>query len=193
MNNFSIIQVVIVIIMAVFYIAYFVKLISQRHQGIDTMILGKGDKPESQKKLETILKIATFIMPAIELFSIWWSLVTLPVWLQWGGVVIAAIGVWFFIASILTMKGNWRAGVPDKKETSLVTTGIYSISRNPAFVGFDLMYLGIVIAFPNAWHAVAAAFTAWLLHKQIKGEEVFLENAFGKEYLEYKNKVRRYI
>lgn len=80
--------------------------------------------------------IWTFIMPAIELFSIWWSLVTLPVWLQWGGVVIAAIGVWFFIASILTMKGNWRAGVPDKKETSLVTTGIYSISRNPAFVGF---------------------------------------------------------
>lgn len=136
MNNFSIVQVVTVIVMAVFYIAYFAKQIRQQHQGIDTMILGKGNKPESQKKLETILKIATFIMPAIELFSIWWSLVTLPVWLQWGGVVIAAIGVWFFIASILTMKGNWRAGVPDKKETSLVTTGIYSISRNPAFVGF---------------------------------------------------------
>lgn len=136
MNNFSIVQVVTVIVMAVFYIAYFAKQIRQQHQGIDTMILGKGDKPESQKKLETILKIATFIMPAIELFSIWWSLVTLPVWLQWEGVVIAAIGVWFFIASILTMKGNWRAGVPDKKETSLVTTGIYSISRNPAFVGF---------------------------------------------------------
>lgn len=136
MNNFCIVQVVTVIVMAVFYIAYFAKQIRQQHQGIDTMILGKGDKPESQKKLETILKIATFIMPAIELFSIWWSLVTLPVWLQWGGVVIAAIGVWFFIASILTMKGNWRAGVPDKKETSLVTTGIYSISRNPAFVGF---------------------------------------------------------
>lgn len=193
MNNFSIIQVVIVIIMAVFYIAYFVKLISQRHQGIDTMILGKGDKPESQKKLEIMLKIATIAMPAVELFSIWWSLMTIPKWLQWVGVVIAAIGVVFFIASMLTMKGNWRAGVPEKKETSLVTTGIYSISRNPAFVGFDLMYIGIVIAFPNAWHAVAAAFTAWLLHKQIKGEEVFLENAFGKEYLEYKNKVRRYI
>lgn len=136
MNNFCIVQVVTVIVMAVFYIAYFAKQIRQQHQGIDTLILGKGDKPESQKKLETILKIATCIMPAIELFSIWWSLVTLPVWLQWGGVVIAAIGVWFFIASILTMKGNWRAGVPDKKETSLVTTGIYSISRNPAFVGF---------------------------------------------------------
>ena len=193
MNNIDTVQVVTVIVMAVFYIAYFAKQIRQQHQGIDTMILGKGDKPESQKKLETILKIATCIMPAIELFSIWWSLVTLPVWLQWGGVVIAAIGVWFFIASILTMKGNWRAGVPDKKETSLVTTGIYSISRNPAFVGFDLMYLGIVIAFPNAWHACAAAFTAWLFHKQIKSEEVFLETAFGKEYLEYKNKVRRYI
>ena len=108
-------------------------------------------------------------------------------------VVIAELGVVFFIAGMLTMKGNWRAGVPEKKETSLVTTGIYSISRNPAFVGFDLMYLGIVVAFPNAWHACAAAFTAWLLHKQIKGEEEFLEKAFGKEYYEYKNKVRRYL
>lgn len=193
MYNFDTVQVVTVVVMAVFYIAYFAKQISQRRQGIDAMILGKGDKPESQKKLEIMLKIATIAMPAIELFSIWWSLMTIPKWLQWVGVVIAAIGVVFFIASMLTMKGNWRAGVPEKKETSLVTTGIYSISRNPAFVGFDLMYIGIVIAFPNAWHACAAAFTGWLLHKQIKGEEVFLENAFGKEYLEYKNKVRRYI
>lgn len=193
MNNINTVQVVTVIVMAVFYIAYFAKQMNQKRQGINTMILGKGDKPESQKKLEMMLKVATFAMPAVELFSIWWSLVTLPEWLQWTGVGIAVLGVIFFISGMMTMKGNWRAGVPEKKETSLVTTGIYGISRNPAFVGFDLMYLGIVIAFPNAWHACAAALTAWLLHKQIKGEEEFLEKAFGKEYLEYKNKVRRYI
>lgn len=193
MNINNTVQVVTIIVMAVFYIAYFAKQMSQRRQGIDTMILGKGDKPESQKRLETMLKVATFAMPAVELLSIWWNLMTIPVWMQWIGVVIAELGVVFFIAGMLTMKGNWRAGVPEKKETSLVTTGIYSISRNPAFVGFDLMYLGIVVAFPNAWHACAAAFTAWLLHKQIKGEEEFLEKAFGKEYYEYKNKVRRYL
>lgn len=193
MKVFDIIQISTLAVMAAFYIAYFSKLISQRRQGIDTMILGKGDKPESQKKLEVMLKVATFAMPAVEVFSIWWSLMTLPAWLQWIGVGIAGLGVVFFVAGMLAMEDNWRAGIPETKETALVTTGIYRISRNPAFVGFDLMYLGIVIAFPNAWHAVAAAFSAWLLHKQIKGEEAFLESAFGDEYLNYKSTVRRYI
>ncbi len=193
MKDFDSIQMTTLAVMAIFYIAYFTKLLSQRRQGIDTMILGKGNKPESQKKLEMLLKVSTFTMPAVEILSIRWNLMTLPAWLQWTGVGIAALGVLFFLAGMLTMKSNWRAGIPEKKETSLVTSGIYSISRNPAFVGFDLMYLGIVIAFPNAWHACAAAFTAWLFHKQIKNEEAFLEKAFGAEYIDYKNKVRRYI
>ena len=180
-------------IMAVFYIAYFAKQISQRRQGVSTMILGKGDKPAAQKRLELALKMATFTMPAVEIASIWWELMTLPCWLQWMGVVIAAVGVGFFIAGMLTMKGSWRAGIPEKKETSLVTSGIYRISRNPAFVGFDLMYIGILLAFPNAWHAAAVAIILVLFHKQILGEEQFLEGAFGEEYIDYKNNVRRYL
>ena len=180
-------------VMAVFYIAYFAKQISQRRQGVSTMILGKGDKPVAQKRLELMLKVATFTMPAVEVLSIWWELVSLPCWIQWTGVCIAAIGVGFFIAGMLTMKGSWRAGIPEKKETSLVTSGIYRISRNPAFVGFDLMYIGILIAFPNAWHAAAVAITLVLLHKQILGEEQFLEEAFGKEYNDYRKRVGRYF
>ena len=70
---------------------------------------------------------------------------------------------------------------------------IYRISRNPAFVGFDLMYIGILLAFPNAWHAAAVAITLVLFHKQILGEEQFLEGAFGEEYADYKKRVRRYL
>lgn len=180
-------------VMAIFYIAYFAKQIAQRRQGVSTMILGKGDKPAAQKRLELTLKVATFTIPAVEVASILRGLMTLPCWLQWTGAGIAAVGVGFFIAGMLTMKGSWRAGIPEKKETSLVTSGIYRISRNPAFVGFDLMYLGILLAFPNAWHAAAVAITLVLFHKQILGEEQFLEGAFGEEYIDYKNKVRRYL
>lgn len=94
---------------------------------------------------------------------------------------------------MLTMKGSWRAGIPEKKETTLVTEGIYRISRNPAFLGFDLMYVGILVAFPNAWHALATALTILLFHKQILGEEHFLEEAFGDDYLKYEiNKIDVY-
>ncbi len=58
-------------------------------------------------------------------------------------------GVLAFIVSVTQMKENWRAGVQKEEKTSLVTTGIYSISRNPAFLGFDLMYIGILFSFFN--------------------------------------------
>ena len=106
-------------IMAVFYIAYFAKQIAQRRQGVSTMILGKGDKSAEQKRLELALKVATFTMPAVEIASIWWGMPTLPCWLQWTGIGIAALGVGFFIAGMLTMKGSWRVGIPEKKETRL--------------------------------------------------------------------------
>lgn len=186
-------QVATLAVMAVFYIAYFAKQIGQRRRGVSAMVLGKGNKPENQKRIEVMLKAATTAMPAIEIASMGWNIMELPWWWQCTGLGIAGLGVAIFIASMLTMKGNWRAGIPEKKETALVTSGIYRMSRNPAFVGFDLMYLGILAAYPNAWHALAVAGTIYLLHKQILGEEQFMESAFGQEYLDYKKRVRRYM
>ncbi len=39
----------------------------------------------------------------------------------------------------------WRAGVSEKEKTELVTAGIYRWSRNPAFLGFDLLYIGFLL------------------------------------------------
>ena len=182
-----------IFIMAVFYSAYATKKMHQRKQGITTMLLGKGDKPAKQRRIETWLKISTFIIPFVELASIYWDLMNVPAYVKWIGIAVAALGVTIFIIGMLTMRDSWRAGIPDKKETKLVTTGIFRISRNPAFVGFDLMYLGILIAYPNAWHAVVVALVIFLFDKQIRNEEVFMEDAFGEEYLDYKKKVRRYL
>ena len=43
------------------------------------------------------------------------------------------------------MKDSWRAGVSYEEKTDLITSGIYQISCNPAFLGFDLVYVGIVL------------------------------------------------
>ena len=180
-------------VMAVFYIAYFTKAILQKRQGVKTMILGKGDKPAGQRRIEMALKVTTFLLPFVEAASIWWDLLAMPTVVIWIGIGVAALGVACFIAGMTTMRDSWRAGIPDQKETSLVTRGIYRISRNPAFLGFDLIYIGILIAYPNAWHAVIVAIAIFLFHKQIKSEEAFLEKAFGEAYMEYQKKVRRYL
>ena len=179
--------------MAVFYICYFAKMISQRKQGIRTDQLGKG-KEGFVKFIEVILKITTYLVPVIQILSIVLYSGTIHIALQITGVIVTALGVLAFITSVVRMKDNWRAGVQREEKTNLVTTGIYSISRNPAFLGFDLMYIGILLSFFNWYLFLATTFALVFFHLQIVNvEEEFLIEAFGEEYLEYKKRVCRYI
>ena len=161
-----IIKIVTISLMAVFYICYFAKLISQKKQGIKTDQLGKG-KEGFVKFIEVALKIITYLLPVIQIISIVFYSGTAHIVLQFTGVVITMFGVLAFIVSVTQMKENWRAGVQKEEKTSLVTTGIYSISRNPAFLGFDLMYIGILFSFFNWFLCFATGFAVVFFHLQI--------------------------
>lgn len=186
-------KIITLCLMAAFYICYFVKMISQRKQGISTDQLGKG-KTGFVKFIEVTLKISTYVLPIIQLISISWYIGTAHIALRIIGCVINAVGVLTFIMSVLQMKDNWRAGVQQEDKTNLVTTGIYSISRNPAFLGFDLMYIGILFTFFNSFLCFATSFVLVFFHLQIVNvEEEFMIDAFGEEYIQYKKKVCRYL
>ena len=133
------IRIITLVLMAVFYICYFAKMISQRKQGIRTDQLGKG-KEGFVKFIEVTLKITTYLVPAIQMLSIVLYSGTVHIALQIIGVIVTALGVLAFITSVVQMKDNWRAGVQREEKTNLVTTGIYYISRNPAFLGFDVYW-----------------------------------------------------
>ena len=110
------------------------------------------------------------------------------------GAAARAAGAAVFVVSVLTMQDSWRAGVSKREETALVTNGIYQISRNPAFLGFDLVHIGIGLMFFNWGLFAAVLFAGVMLHLQIVYvEEAFLTEAFGQDYLEYKKKVCRYL
>ena len=80
------------------------------------------------------------------------------------------------------------------EKNSLVTSGIYSVSRNPAFLAFDLMHIGILINFYNCLLLMLTVFSILIFHLQIvKVEEKYLINTFGEEYLCYCRKVNRYL
>ena len=188
-----IIKMVTISLMAVFYICYFVKMIRQRKKGIQTDQLGKG-KVGFVKFIEVTLKITTYLLPVIQIISIVFYLETTYLALRLTGVVITMFGVLAFVISVVQMKENWRAGVQKEEKTTLVTTGIYSISRNPAFLGFDLMYIGILFSFFNWFLCFVTSFAVLFFHLQIVNvEEDFLIEAFGDEYLQYKSKVCRYL
>ena len=103
------------------------------------------------------------------------------------------LGDLIFLLSVLSMKDSWRAGIPDQDRTELVTSGIYRFSRNPAFLGFDLMYIGVMLMYCNLLTVPLTVFAIVMLHLQILQEERYLEETFGTAYREYKRHTLRYL
>lgn len=117
----------------------------------------------------------------------------MPAELRLTGLGLAALGTAIFITAMLTMQDNWRAGIAQKDGTSLVTKGIYKVSRNPAFLGFDLIYIGICITFFNVVLLLISLLGILMMHLQILEEEKFLPTVFGAEYEAYRTRVGRYF
>lgn len=180
-------------VLAVFYGCYFLKMIAQKRSGITTDQIGKG-KTGFVKAIEITMKIVTCLVPAVEIVSILLNTTALPASVRTLGAAIGLTGAAVFILSVLTMRDNWRAGVSPTDKTDLVTEGIYRYSRNPAFLGFDLVYLGILLMFFNPVLLAVSVFAGAMLHLQIVNVvEDFLLTAFGDRYSAYKRQVCRYI
>ena len=109
------------------------------------------------------------------------------------GFCVGVIGDLIFLISVLCMKDSWRAGIPEKDKTKLVTDGIYKYSRNPAFLGFDFQYIGISLIYFNLLTLIFTIFAVTMLHLQILQEEKYLTATFGAEYQSYQRQVFRYL
>ena len=180
------------LVLAVFYGIYLVKQWRQKGRGIRTMQIGRG-KGAQTHTVETLMGIATVgIIPA-QLLSIAFGWNHLPVGARFTGFCVGMAGDLIFLISVLCMKDSWRAGIPDRDRTELVTDGIYRYSRNPAFLGFDLQYIGVLLMFCNLLTGMFTVFAIVMLHLQILQEEHYLTAAFGAEYLDYRHQVLRYL
>tara|TARA_B100000683_G_scaffold59387_2_gene57482 strand:- start:892 stop:1365 length:474 start_codon:yes stop_codon:yes gene_type:complete len=81
-----------------------------------------------------------------------------------------------------------------KKVNKLITSGIYKYSRNPMYLGLLMIVISTSIFYFNIFSITTPIlFYFWINRFQIKREEIFLSEKFGKEYLLYMNKTRRWI
>lgn len=180
------------IIMILFYSIYFIKMLIQKNKGIKTNQIGLR-KEKKLHNIEMTMKALTIIIALVQLFSIifQWTYLNNPFSII--GFVIGLIGDFIFLLAVLQMKDNWRAGIPLEDKTNLVTEGIYKISRNPAFLGFDLMYIGLLLLNFNILNLIITISTIIILHLQILQEEQYMIQTFNDQYLNYKRKVNRYF
>lgn len=180
------------VVMMFFYGIYFTKMIAQKRRGIRTTQIGRG-KEKSVRRIERIMSVATFLIIPVELISIFLGWNHMPSPVRIAGFIAGVTGDLVFLVAVLTMRDSWRAGIPETDRTEFVSHGIYQYSRNPAFLGFDLMYIGILLMYFNG---VLLFFTIWavvMLHLQILQEEKYLEAVFGEEYRAYRQRTGRYF
>ena len=185
-------QIIAILILVTFYAFYFAKIVVQKKQSIKTNQMGVGNKPKKVLLIERIMSLATVITCVIGVCSIF-RVKHFPVTeVRIVGVVVGILGVLFFALATITMKTSWRVGIPEEK-TTLVTQGIYRYSRNPAFVGFELLYLSICLMFFNIPLVLVSVWAAIMLHLQILQEENHMSQMFGDEYDAYKKRTLRYF
>jgi protein-S-isoprenylcysteine O-methyltransferase Ste14 len=110
------------------------------------------------------------------------------------GTAIGTTGIFLIAWAVVSL---WRHGttvMPDKSSTALVTTGPYTLLRNPIYLGEVMAMLGAAELTKNVWFIIAAfAFAILVTVLQIIPEERHLEARFGQDYRDYKTRARRWI
>src|SRR6266850_907572 len=108
------------------------------------------------------------------------------------GVALISLGVTIFVMAYGSFGDSWRVGFDVKNPGELVTTGIFSVSRNPIYLALDLWFIGIFLINGTLIFLIFAALAVAAMHWQIRQEEAFLSNLYGQPYRDYYNRTGRY-
>jgi protein-S-isoprenylcysteine O-methyltransferase Ste14 len=120
---------------------------------------------------------------------------SLPGVVRWalGGVLVVA-GFALLVSFNTSFSRKGTAVEPWKPTTAIVTGGPYRLTRNPAYLGMALVYVGIALLAEALWVLVPLPVVLAVIDRGvIAREERYLERKFGREYLDYKGTVRRWI
>jgi len=118
----------------------------------------------------------------------------LPAPFQWTGLAIAALGLVFLKKGHGTFRTEKTEIHTFRPPTRLVTSGIYAVSRNPMYLGFLLILLGVALCTNEVLNIVfAALFFLVAQFWYIPLEERNAEAIFGASYVRYRKAVRRWL
>jgi protein-S-isoprenylcysteine O-methyltransferase Ste14 len=129
---------------------------------------------------------------------------TLPIWGQrphltsggWlaAGIILGVLGLVLIVSALVFFKKHGTPPQPHKPTRKIVTVGPYRFTRNPMYLGGNLVLLGLSFLFYLPWvwgvFLIGLPINHWGI---VLEEEKYLEKKFGKRYRDYKKNVRRWI
>lgn len=110
------------------------------------------------------------------------------------GAILVALGLGLMALAILQMARQRTTVIPRRDPSALVTTGVFSLSRNPIYLGDALILAGAILW----WDAVlavplVAVFVRLIQTRFIRDEEARLTLAFGPEFDLWASRTRRWF
>ena len=166
-----------------------------RRKGINALVFGVTDKSDFLL-VPMVLAIAYTVLANTFGLPMWEPLIK-PFWETvipgWAGLTLCGLAIIGFVLTLASFGDSFRVGIDEETPDKLVTTGMFSISRNPIYVCFLLFFTGLFLIHRNIVIAAAVILFALAIHRQILREEKFLKSHYGAEYEAYCKKVRRYL
>ncbi len=171
----------------------------KRKTGINAYVFSNTDSLQDYiRKVLTLINFLVFFMVLVNLFPHIYQYLIPVKWLEIsiikyiGFVLIHLALIWIVIAQV-QMSNSWRIGIDLSTKTELKTKGLFSVSRNPVFLGMLITLAGIFLILPNAISLLVFVASTWIFQIQIRLEEEYLAKRHGKAYEGYCEKVGRWF
>jgi protein-S-isoprenylcysteine O-methyltransferase Ste14 len=128
-----------------------------------------------------------WLIPALDLHGYLWIRLLLGLPLLAGGL---AVG----LPAIRQFRRTGQDPAPWEPKSLLILVGPYRRSRNPMYVSMVMITLGVGALAARGWIGILAWVAFAVVHfSAVLPEERYLTEKFGDNYIEYKNKVMRYL
>jgi protein-S-isoprenylcysteine O-methyltransferase Ste14 len=169
------------------------RVLMLKKRGVEAMNFGKIDKTDFLIPPFALFYFYCMFANAFNLPSVSRQEFFHSAAIPWIGTFFCLAGLVILSWSLVSFGRSFRVGIDTKHPDRLITTGIFSFSRNPIYVAFAIILLGEFLIFPNWILLVFLIAATWLFHRQVMREEDYLKQHYGEEYAAYCRRVRRYF
>jgi protein-S-isoprenylcysteine O-methyltransferase Ste14 len=183
--------------MLIFKIAYWLVIVGQIVIRYPWQKVWRGADKKVQRVSQTervilsLLLVGGFVFPLIYSVTNWLGFAdyTLPAWVGWLGVALAAISLLLFALGHRDLKKYWSPSLEIVEGHKLITSGIYKYIQHPMYASQFVLTFAQILLLQN-WIAGPLGLLCFIPFYlvRVKAEEKLMQETFGDEYRKYKEK-----
>lgn len=108
--------------------------------------------------------------------------------------LLAALGCLLAGSAVWQLQRAKTTLLPHRAASTLLTRGVFSLSRNPIYLGFVCLHLAMALGQNSLGMAITVVPVIWVIHQHvIAAEEAFHAQQFGEQWQQYRKRVRPWL